>query len=120
MPEEWVRRQTLVNAERYITEELKEYETKILGAEEKIYEIESRLFSELVAWLSGFIVPVQQNAAVIAKLDCLYSFAYVALKYNYVRAEINEGLAINIHNGRHPVIEQQLAHGDDFIANDLF
>ena len=120
VPEEWVRRQTLVNAERYITEELKEYETKILGAEEKIYEIESRLFSELVAWLSGFIVPVQQNAAVIAKLDCLYSFAYVALKYNYVRAEINEGLAINIHNGRHPVIEQQLAHGDDFIANDLF
>ena len=120
VPEEWIRRQTLVNAERYITEELKEYETKIMGAEEKIYEIEVRLFTELVAWLSAFILPIQQNAAVIAKLDCLHSFASVAKKNNYIKAEINEGLAINIHNGRHPVIEQQLAHGDDFIANDVF
>ena len=120
VPEEWIRRQTLVNAERYITEELKVYETKIMGAEEKIYEIEVRLFTELVAWLSAFILPIQQNAAVIAKLDCLHSFASVAKKNNYIKAEINEGLAINIHNGRHPVIEQQLAHGDDFIANDVF
>ena len=120
VPEEWIRRQTLVNAERYITEELKEYEAKILGAEEKIYEIEARIFSELVTWLNQFILPIQRNAALIAKLDCLYSFAIVALKNNYVRAEINDGLAINIHNGRHPVIEQQLQHGDDFIANDVF
>ena len=120
VPEEWTRRQTLVNAEWYITEELKEYETKILGAEEKIYEIEARIFSELVTWLNQFILPIQRNAALIAKLDCLYSFAIVALKNNYVRAEINDGLAINIHNGRHPVIEQQLQHGDDFIANDVF
>lgn len=120
VPEEWIRRQTLVNAERYITDELKEYESKILGAEDKIYQIEARLFSELVAWLADFIKPIQQNAAVIAKLDCLHAFAFVARKNNYARAEMNDGLAINIHNGRHPVIEQQLPHGNDFIANDIF
>ena len=120
VPEEWIRRQTLVNAERYITEELKTYETKILGAEEKIYAIEARLFTELVQYLSAYIIPIQQNAAVIAKIDCLYSFATVASKHNYIQPEINDSFAINIHNGRHPVIEQQLKHEEDYIANDVF
>ena len=95
VPEEWIRRQTLVNAERYITEELKTYETKILGAEEKIYAIEARLFTELVQYLSAYIIPIQQNAAVIAKIDCLYSFATVASKHNYIQPEINDSFAIN-------------------------
>jgi len=119
VPAEWIRRQTLVNAERYITEELKEYETKILGAEDKILQLESRLFSELVFAMADYIVPVQHNAHLLAKLDCLHSFAQVALDNEYCKPEINDSLILDIRDGRHPVIENQLAIGDQYIANDL-
>jgi len=119
VPAEWIRRQTLVNAERYITEELKEYETKILGAEDKILQLESRLFSELVFAMADYIVPVQHNAHLLAKLDCLHAFAQVALENEYCKPEINDSLVLDIRDGRHPVIENQLAIGDQYIANDL-
>ena len=119
VPEEWIRKQTLVNAERYITEELKVYEQKILGAEEKILSLETRLFHELVLEMANFITPIQLNAQILGRLDCLFSFATIAHKYNYCRPEINEGLSIDITNGRHPVIEQSLEIGEKYIANDI-
>ncbi len=120
VPETWIRKQTLVNAERYITEELKEYENKILGAEEKIYQLEVALFDELVQWTSGYIQQIQQNAVVVAQLDCLASFAQLAQEKKYVRPELHEGLSLHIKNGRHPVIENQLPMGTPYIANDVY
>lgn len=120
VPEEWIRKQTLVNAERYITEELKEYETKILGAEEKIYKIESELFEQLVAWISTYIKPVQMNAYLVAQLDCLCSFTQMAVENQYVQPEIDDTFELEIKNGRHPVIEKQLPVGTPYIANDVF
>jgi DNA mismatch repair protein MutS len=119
VPEDWIRKQTLVNAERYITEELKEYESKILGAEEKIFAIETKLFQDLVFTMADYIQPIQHNALVIARLDCLFSFAQVALENNYKRPEINEGFVLDIKNGRHPVIEKRLPIGEEYIANDV-
>ncbi len=119
VPEEWIRKQTLVNAERYITEELKEYETKILGAEEKIQELEQLLFAELVQHIIQFVQPVQQNAQTVAQIDCLLSFAILAISNNYVRPVVDESTEIEIKNGRHPVIEKQLPIGEEYIANDL-
>lgn len=120
VPEEWIRKQTLVNAERYITEELKEYETKILGAEEKIHKIESELFEQLVAWIATYIKPVQMNAYLVAQLDCLCSFTQLAVENQYVCPEIDDTFELEIKNGRHPVIEKQLPVGTPYIANDVF
>ena len=120
VPEEWIRKQTLVNAERYITEELKEYETKILGAEEKIHKIESDLFEQLVAWIATYIKPVQMNANLVAQLDCLCSFTQLAVENKYVCPEIDETFELEIKNGRHPVIEKQLPVGTPYIANDVY
>ncbi|MCL8007991.1 DNA mismatch repair protein MutS [Gelidibacter japonicus] len=120
VPEHWIRKQTLVNAERYITEELKEYETKILGAEERILAIEQQLFTELVLWIGQYIKPVQKNSALIAQLDCLCGFAQLAFENKYTRPEINDSFALDIKNGRHPVIEKQLPHGEPYIANDVY
>lgn len=120
VPENWVRKQTLVNAERYITEELKEYETKILGAEEKIHLLESQLLNQLISAMSEYITPIQHNAVQLAKLDCLHAFADVAINNLYCKPEMNESLTIDIKQGRHPVIEQQLPIGEQYIANDLF
>ena len=120
VPESWIRKQTLVSAERYITEELKEYESRILGAEERILAIEQQLFSELVNWISLFIQPVQKNASLIAQLDCLCGFAQLASDNNYIRPEINDSFTLDIKNGRHPVIEKQLPHGEPYIANDVY
>jgi DNA mismatch repair protein MutS len=120
VPEEWIRKQTLVSAERYITPELKEYESKILGAEEKIYAIEARIFQDLVRELTSFVIPIQRNANLIAELDCLLSFAKVAQMNNYIQPEINDSLIIDIKEGRHPVIEKQLKAGDSYITNDVY
>jgi DNA mismatch repair protein MutS len=120
VPSEWIRKQTLVNAERYITEELKEYEAKILGAEEKIHKIESELFEQLVAWIATYIKPVQLNANLVAQLDCLCSFTQLAIENRYVCPELDETFELEIKNGRHPVIEKQLAVGMPYIANDVF
>lgn len=120
VPSEWIRKQTLVNAERYITEELKEYEAKILGAEEKIQQLETQLFEQLVAWVATYIKPVQHNANLIAQLDCLSSFAQQAIDNNYVCPEINDSFELDIKNGRHPVIEKQLPIGVPYIANDVY
>jgi DNA mismatch repair protein MutS len=120
VPEEWIRKQTLVNAERYITEELKEYETKILGAEEKIHKIESELFEQLVQWISTYIKPVQMNANLIAQLDCLCSFTQLAIENKYVCPKIDESFELEIKEGRHPVIEKQLPVGTPYISNDVF
>lgn len=120
VPEEWVRKQTLTNSERYITDELKQLESKILGAEEKILDLEDRLFEQLVIHLADFIQPVQSNAAIIARLDCLLGFASVALKNEYCRPDMNEGYALNIKEGRHPVIEQQLTLGEKYVPNDVY
>lgn len=119
VPPEWIRKQTLVGAERYITEELKEYESKILGAEEKILSIEARLFSELVVALAEYIQAIQLDAAIIAQLDCLLSFATSAIDYRYCRPEINDSKDIVIKGGRHPVIEHQLPLGESYISNDV-
>ena len=119
VPEEWIRKQTLVNAERYITEELKEYETKILGAEEQIAKLEQELFAKLIQYIIGFVQPVQKNAQLIAQLDCLLSFAKIAIDNNYVRPIMDESTDIEIKNGRHPVIEKQLPIGEEYIANDV-
>ncbi len=119
VPEEWIRKQTLVNAERYITEELKEYETKILGAEEKIGKLEHELFAELISNLLDYIQPIQLNAQLIAQIDCLLSFAELAKYNNYVRPQIDETSDLEIKNGRHPVIEKQLPIGEEYIANDV-
>ena len=120
VPETWIRKQTLVSAERYITEELKNYETKILGAEEKILSIETRLFTQLVSALTEYIQAIQLNASILAQIDCLLSFATIALSYKYNRPEINDSQEINIKEGRHPVIEQRLPIGEKYIANDVF
>lgn len=120
VPTEWIRKQTLVNAERYITEELKEYETKILGAEEKIHQIEGQLFEELVSWIATYIKPVQLNANLVAQLDCLSSFTQLAIDNNYVCPVLDETFDLEITNGRHPVIEKQLPVGVQYIANDVF
>ncbi|MFM9052628.1 MAG: DNA mismatch repair protein MutS [Bacteroidota bacterium] len=120
VPSEWTRKQTLTNAERYITSELKEYEEKILGAEEKILAIEERLFAELVASLIKDVPAVQSNAVTLAELDVLLSFAEVATRNGYVCPEINQTRIIDIKDGRHPVIEQRLPHGEKFIANDTY
>ena len=119
VPVEWIRKQTLVNAERYITEELKEYETKILGAEEKIGKLEHELFAELISNLLDYIQPIQLNAQLIAQIDCLLSFAELAKYNNYVRPQLDESTDLEIKNGRHPVIEKQLPIGEEYIANDV-
>ncbi|MGB3344600.1 MAG: DNA mismatch repair protein MutS [Aequorivita sp.] len=120
VPEEWIRKQTLVNAERYITEELKEYETKILGAEEKILALEQEIFGKLVEWLLQYIDPVQQNAALIAQMDCLCSFATHAKEAKYTRPLIDDSFDLDIKEGRHPVIEKQLPPDSPYVANDVF
>ncbi len=119
VPEEWIRKQTLVSAERYITEELKEYETKILGAEDKIQQLENELFSELISFIIRFVQPIQNNAQLIAQLDCLLSFANLAIDNNYVRPMIDKSTDLEIKNGRHPVIEKQLPIGENYVANDI-
>tara|TARA_R110002050_G_scaffold179118_3_gene312431 strand:+ start:74377 stop:76989 length:2613 start_codon:yes stop_codon:yes gene_type:complete len=119
VPEEWIRKQTLVNAERYITEELKEYEGKILGAEERILSLEQQLFSQLIVWMQEYIAPVQNNAQLIGQLDCLCGFTQLAKENNYTEPIINDATAIEIINGRHPVIEKQLPIGEVYIANNV-
>ena len=120
VPDSWHRKQTLTNAERYITEELKEYETKIFGAESKILEIESLLYSKLVSEILPYINKLQKNAEIISQFDCLLSFAEIALENNYVRPTINDGFSLKIVQGRHPVIEKMLPSGENYIANDMF
>jgi DNA mismatch repair protein MutS len=120
VPESWVRKQTLVNAERYITEELKEYEAKILGAEEKILALEQQFFAALVQWMHEYIRPVQQNAALIGQLDCLCGFSQLATENKYVYPIIDDTYELDIKNGRHPVIEKQLPPGEPYIANDVY
>ncbi len=119
VPNEWIRKQTLVNAERYITEELKEYETKILGAEERILALETSLFNDLINSLTEYFQAIQLNASLTAQIDCLRSFATVAVQYKYTRPDVNESDLLEIKGGRHPVIEQQLPVGEKYIANDL-
>ena len=119
VPSDWIRKQTLVNAERYITEELKIYEEKILHAEEKLVAIEQRIFNELIHHAAGYIPQIQQNARVIAQLDCLLSFATVARNNRYTKPEINDSLIIDIRSGRHPVIEKQLPVGETYVPNDI-
>jgi len=119
VPAGWVRKQTLVNAERYITQELKEYEEKILGAEDKILSLEARLFADLVQAAAGFIALLQRNAAALSELDCLHSLAQVAAERQYVRPVLTEDTAIDIRQGRHPVIETQMPAGEEYVANDV-
>lgn len=120
VPQDWIRKQTLTNAERYITAELKEYEEKILGAEEKILALEVKLFSALVNKISEYIEAIQVNAHAIAKLDCIFSYSKAALENNYVQPEMNDGFELDIKNGRHPVLEKQMTLGEQYIANDVF
>lgn len=120
VPADWIRKQTLVNAERYITEELKEYEEKILGAEEKILSLEARLFNELVLCLTEYIPPIQCNANLVGRLDCLLSFAKAAESNKYIRPVVDESDVIDIKGGRHPVIEKQLPLGEAYVANDVY
>jgi DNA mismatch repair protein MutS len=120
VPEEWTRKQTLVNAERYITPELKVYEDKILGAEDKIMAIETELYNNLIIDAGEFINPLQKNANLLAKADCLCSFAKVSVENNYNRPEVNESHELEIKDGRHPVIEQQMAIEEEYIPNDVF
>jgi DNA mismatch repair protein MutS len=119
VPSEWIRKQTLVSAERYITEELKEYESKILGAEEKIITLETKLFTDLVLSILEYIPPIQLNSSLIARLDCLLSFASVSVENNYIRPLLNDSRVLNIQDGRHPVIEKQLPAGESYVPNDL-
>lgn len=120
VPSDWIRKQTLVNAERYITEELKHYEEKILGAEEKVLLIEQRIFTELVSAIMEFIAPIQLNASLVARLDCLLGFAKVALAYGYTRPLLVDSDVLDIKDGRHPVIERQLSADKQYIANDVY
>lgn len=120
VPEDWIRKQTLVNAERYITNELKEYEAKILGAEEKIAQAEQQIYAELVSHIAEYIAQIQTNATLIGQLDCLCAFATLALENHYVQPIMDEGYAIDIKAGRHPVIERQLPVGVPYIANDVY
>jgi DNA mismatch repair protein MutS len=119
VPMEWNRKQTLVNAERYITEELKRYEETIMGAEEKILALETQLYNELVSKIAGYVEPIQLNSSLIARLDCLLSFATISIRNHYVRPVINDSYLLNIKNGRHPVIEQHMPPGEKFIGNDV-
>ena len=120
VPQEWIRKQTLVNAERYITEELKEYEQKILGAEERIYVLESQIYAQLVATIHQNISSIQTNCRIIARLDTLAGFADLALERKYCRPKMNDGKKISIKAGRHPVIETMMAPGDEYVPNDIF
>ena len=120
VPAEWIRKQTLVNAERYITEELKEYESKILGVEEKIHQLENQLFEQLVNWIATYIKHVQLNANLIAQLDCLTSFTQLAIDNKYVCPDLDESFDLEIKEGRHPVIEKQLPVGVPYISNDVY
>lgn len=120
VPAEWIRKQTLANAERYITEELKQYEQKILGAEERIQVIEERVYAELVSATSGFVAPIQVDAALVAKIDCLVSFGFIALNNNYVIPTVDESYVLDIKEGRHPVIEQLMPVGEEYISNDVY
>ena len=120
VPENWIRKQTLVSAERYITEELKEYESKILGAEEKIALLEQNIFAELVSSISGYIVHIQSNASLIGQLDCLCGFSILAIENDYNCPEMNLSFVLDVKNGRHPVIEKQLPVGTLYIANDIY
>lgn len=120
VPQEWVRKQTLANAERYITQELKEYEEKILGAEDKILSLEARLFNELIMSMQEFIPQIQIDANMIARLDCLLSFAKAAEEHGYIRPVVDTTDVIDIHQGRHPVIETQLPPGEQFVPNDIY
>lgn len=120
VPSEWIRKQTLANAERYITEELKEYEQKILGAEERIQAIEERIYMQLINDTAEFVAPIQINASVTARLDCLVSFSDISITNGYVRPDIDESFVIDIKDGRHPVIEKMLPAGEDYIANDIY
>ena len=120
VPEHWVRKQTLVNAERYITQELKEYEEKIFGAEEKIAQLEQKYFAELILEVSNYILQVQTNAFLIGQLDCLCCFAQLAIEYKYVCPKMDESFVIDIKNGRHPVIERKLPANVPYIANDIY
>ncbi len=120
VPSDWIRKQTLVNAERYITEELKEYESKILGAEEKIHSLEATLFNSLIQSLFDYIPVIQHNASLVAKLDCLLSFASVSILNKYVRPDINDSEIIDIKQGRHPVIEKQLPLDEKYVPNDVY
>ena len=119
VPTEWIRKQTLVNAERYITEELKEYEAKILGAEDRISKIEAELYEKFIMWCAQYIQPVQLNAQLVAQLDCLQSYTQLAIENNYVRPLIEDNHVLEIKEGRHPVIENQLPVGTPYIANDV-
>lgn len=119
VPDDWQRKQTLANAERYITPELKIYEEKILGAEQKILDLEEKLYIDLVGAVAEYIEPIQVNAGIVGKIDCLLCFANVARQYNYCRPEINDSYVIDIKGGRHPVIEQQLPPGEEYVSNDL-
>ncbi|WP_067029218.1 DNA mismatch repair protein MutS [Allomuricauda sp. CP2A] len=119
VPDTWIRKQTLVSAERYITEELKEYEAKILGAEERIHLLEQQLFEQLLVWMQEYIAPVQQNAHLIAQLDCLCGFAQLATANQYVEPVVNESTQLDIKEGRHPVIEKQLPLGERYVTNDV-
>ena len=120
VPDHWIRKQTLVNAERYITSELKEYEQKILGAEDQILAIEQRLFSELISWMHDHIKAVQENAYLVAQLDCLSSFAHLAKQNRYICPDLDDSFDLDIKQGRHPVIEKQLPLGETYVANDVF
>ena len=120
VPEHWIRKQTLVSAERYITEELKEYESKILGAEEKIMALEIQIFNDLVQWMGGFIKEVQNNSFLIAKLDCLSGFSQLAIENDYCKPIIDDSHDLDIKDGRHPVIEKQLKAHESYISNDVF
>lgn len=120
VPAEWIRKQTLTNAERYITEELKAYEQKIIGAEERIAAIENTVYNELIAAVAEYINPIKHDAAVVAKIDCLTCFALVSINNNYVRPTLNDGFAIDIKEGRHPVIEQMMPPGESYISNSVY
>ena len=120
VPGEWIRKQTLVSAERYITEELKEYEAKILGAEEKVFSIEQQLFEQFVFSLSEYVPSIQLNAILVAQLDCLLSFATCAVEYNYCKPEVNQSDVIDIKEGRHPVIERMLPVGQEYVSNNVY
>jgi DNA mismatch repair protein MutS len=120
VPQEWIRKQTLANAERYITQELKEYEEKILGAEDRILILETRLYTELTTALMEYVPPIQANAALLAQLDCLLSFAIAAGENRYVRPVVEDSDVLDIHQGRHPVIEKQLPAGEKYVANDVY
>lgn len=120
VPEDWIRKQTLVNAERYITEELKEYEAKIMGAEDRIQQIELEVYEQFLMWSAQYIQPVQLNATIVAQLDCLQSFAQTAIDNQYIKPEFKDDFTLDIKDGRHPVIEKQLAADNHFIANDVY